>query len=67
MKCKNNFFVCSFLICLLIGSKAYGKTVIPSGMAVGVCIQTEGLLVTGISEVTDENGHSVNAAYSAGV
>lgn len=67
MKCKCKSFFTAFFICLSISVTAAAESVIPLGVAVGVAIKTDGLLVTGITEVTDENGHSVNAAYKAGI
>ena len=46
---------------------ASAYAVIPSGEAVGVIIKTEGVLVTGITELTDASGLTVNAAYKAGI
>ena len=65
MKRTPKSFFTAFLVCILITAPAYAESVIPLGKAVGVCIRTDGLLITGTSEVTDENGHSVNAAKLA--
>lgn len=46
-------------------SSAY--SVIPSGEAVGVIINTKGLLVTDITEIIDSYGNKVNAAQKAGI
>ena len=46
---------------------ASAHSVIPSGEAVGVIINTEGLLVTETSQVTDTDGKSVNPAQIAGI
>lgn len=67
MKCKLQVIITAFFITLAAGTTAFCQTVIPSGEAVGVSLKTEGLLVTGITQVTDENGLTVNAAYKAGV
>ncbi len=64
---KTKTLICFLFTFALSAPSASCRSVIPSGEAVGVCIQTDGLLVTGITEVTDENGHSVNAAYKAGL
>lgn len=42
-------------------------SVIPSGEAVGVIVNTDGLLVTEISGVTDTNGKTVHSALNAGI
>ena len=55
----------SFVFCFNTG--AFALSLIPSGEAVGITVKTDGLLVTDITEVTSENGQSVNAAYNAGV
>lgn len=59
------FLMLAFVICF--NTDVFARSVIPSGEAVGVTIKTDGLLVTDITEITSENGHSVNAAYKAGV
>lgn len=64
---KTKSVICIILSFGLLNVHASCQSVIPSGEAVGVCIQTDGLLVTGITEVIDEFGHSVNAAYKAGL
>lgn len=41
--------------------------VIPGGESVGVKLNTDGVLVVGISEITDENGKTFNLASSSGI
>ncbi len=66
MKNKPFLFLMLTLV-LCFNANAFAYSVIPSGEAVGVTVKTDGLLVTGITEITSENGQSVNAAYRAGV
>ena len=47
--------------------QAFAYSVIPSGEAVGVVIETNGVLVAGTSKITDENGRTVNPAKDAGI
>ncbi len=42
-------------------------SVIPGGESVGVKLNTDGVLVVGISEITDESGNNHNLAASSGV
>ncbi len=65
---KNKPFLFLMLtVVLCFNASVFAYTLIPSGEAVGVTVKTDGLLVTGITQVTSENGQSVNAAYKAGV
>ena len=55
------------LLCLTFSSKTFAYSVIPCGEAIGVIVQTKGVLVTGTAKVIDENGNSTNPAKKAGI
>ncbi len=67
MKTKFLSLFTLILISTTISTAQAVFTVIPSGEAVGIAVKTKGLLVTGITEITNADGNSVNAAYKAGV
>ncbi|QUH20706.1 SpoIVB peptidase [Alkaliphilus sp. B6464] len=41
--------------------------VVPGGESVGVKLNTDGVLVVGVSEITDDNGRSYNLASNSGI
>lgn len=67
MKLKVFSFFTAVVFSLSTASVVSAYSVIPSGEAVGVVIKTDGLIVTDITQITNEDGKTVNAAYKAGV
>ena len=67
MKCNTKFLIIAVFIILNHSISASCARLIPSGEAVGVALQTQGLLVTGVTSVSDEKKNDVNCAHKAGL
>jgi len=67
MKCKIKIIFTTLSIIFFYNISVNCALLIPSGEAVGVALETDGLLVTKISGVTDLSGKIINCAHEAGI